>query len=491
MNTADLIGSRGLLDRGLASIASAIQTYTQNKQRENESARQQMMWELAAKRQDELDAQARQYHKEAQQRHAEQDAQSKKVSDLSLLSHIYNLGASGAELYPTTITPPSLENGWESVIPAINYDQSKEATINRQGLEKFSNEQGVKSQERTRKEQEVKARIEKLMQDIEASKATTDKTRAQTEVIENAPPKPTKPGKWKIQWREVVDAAGKPVMGLDGKPLREQWWMNMDTREWDKAVEPVSPEKNPATEGVSAIPENQAPQGISGNIVDLATKGASIAEKTQKALILNNAAKEGASAAIKGGKAIFNAPFSGINVAEKALSPAAALASGATAAPKGAVAAALARVLGPAARLAVSTPATIAQGALSVGDLLKYGTTGETITGGGEAVGDLVASGIKASNAGFNPEDKEATLNTWAYKEATVDPKQLWGSMVADGTINRALATPENLKYFIGVVKKLEERQVNGPVRKEALKEAVNNFPLSASDLFGEVNAGQ
>jgi hypothetical protein len=227
--------------------------------------------------------------------------------------------------------------------------------------------------------------------------------------------------------------------------------------------------------------------GLIGKAVDAGVWTGARGEELQRAMILKDAATTGGKATVKGVSALFNAPFSGINVAEK---PAAAMMNGVQAVPKGKIAAAAARVLGPVARVAVGAPATLAQGALSVGDLLKYGATGSSITGDGEAVGNMVAAGIKAANSGFNPEDKESTLNNWAYKNETVDPRQLWGSMIANGTIHPSQATPENLKYFMGVVKKLEERQVNGPVRARALKIAVNNFPLfGGPGTYDESNA--
>lgn len=216
MNTADLIGSRGLLDRGLASIASAIQTYTQNKQRENESARQQMRWELAAKRQDELDAQAREMQAAALKRQAEQDA-------LARTATMANLGRQGIDVSQPMQDQVSVDFGGGDVLQGPSVEKMMRHPANVSGLSVYETQEGRKAQAISDKQDKDAAIIEKLTQEAEA--------------LKNKASKPSV-GKWRERDRLITGKDGRPILDANGKKQYEKWLQNEETGEW-KAIDPV------------------------------------------------------------------------------------------------------------------------------------------------------------------------------------------------------------------------------------------------------------
>jgi hypothetical protein len=228
-------------------------------------------------------------------------------------------------------------------------------------------------------------------------------------------------------------------------------------------------------------------QGETGWI-DAGVWGGARAQELAEAAQVSNAVKNVATAVPK----VLNAPFSGINVAEKVID------AGKTGRPflsgpkngwfglakegvkDGAKVGSLFSRIAPIARFAASPFMTLANGAMAVGDLVS----GDRVTGNGTAVGNMVAAGIKAANRDMVPENKEATLNIWASKTEKVNPSQLWGSLVANGMIPRDLASKENMNYFMNEIKTADEETTMNPLARR------NFIKLTIQDMVGKNKKG-
>lgn len=121
-------------------------------------------------------------------------------------------------------------------------------------------------------------------------------------------------------------------------------------------------------------------------------------------------------------------------------------------------------------KVAKSPGATLFNGAMAAGDIGSYFATGKSITGDGEWVGEQAANFGKWMNNGFNPENKEQTMNNWALNQ-DVPSNQLWGNMIQLGNISEPARTKEAMAIFIEKADEIKNSpKLNFAGRLNALK---------------------
>lgn len=316
MNTADLLGSRGLLNSGMAAIADAVNVWTRNQAADRAEKRRQDLLLREEARQAKLDqaqesnrrlqillqhgidindpnylqiAQERK-REELEKKNAEQAAE---MADKKrrAMADLFHLGTQGADLFQDTMSTPNIDElaRGASLIPTFTPDQSPEARINRKGLEIFRKSSDIADKERKLEAEKLRAYIEKL-----TAEANATNTKA---AGNSAGSKKEKPGNALRGLQDVAKTFDQKLGDEDGDAAAMQKMLQA-LRKIKQAGGNLNADQEEALQYLELWEQEQAKvvsgtEGKPGTVGKMLDVGGTIAGPTAQTMALGKGAKTG------------------------------------------------------------------------------------------------------------------------------------------------------------------------------------------------------